>query len=318
MSPSQHRNKTPYNLSIIIVNWNTGNLIQDCLDSIQANMTQSPHLQVETIVIDNASQDNSVTILENNYPWIDLITNTENVGFARANNQGIRVSQGQNIMLLNPDTIVKTQTIQTLIDFLKQYPAAGVVGPLTLNPDQSLQTSAYPRPTLFREAWRLFHFDMFYPIGSYRMSAWNCQHPRQVDSLLGACLVIRRQILDEVGLLDEDYFMYSEEIDLCARIQRAGWDLYWVPTASIIHYGGQSTKHVATAMFIQLYQSKLIFFRKHYGPQQGQAYKHLIKAAALTRLSLNGLAQIIKPTGRDRYQALAVNYQALLQQLPQL
>ncbi len=142
--------------------------------------------------------------------------------------------------------------------------------------------------------------------------------PREVDSLQGACLLIRREVFDQIGLLDEDYFMYTEEIDFCFRARKAGWNIIWLPTAEVIHYGGQSTRQVAARMFIQLYQSKLLFFRKHYGKPATWIYKLIIVFASLIRLALTPLAWLERLPVHEQHLALSRHYLRLLAALPQL
>jgi GT2 family glycosyltransferase len=205
------------------------------------------------------------------------------VGFATANNQAIAASSGRYVLLLNSDTVVHPGAFDVLVRFMDEHPEAGAAGPLTLNPNGTLQLSCYPSPTLARELWFLLHLDRLHPYGVYPMARWNRGQPRPVDAVLGACLMVRRSVLEQVGVLDPAYFMYSEEIDLCYRIQRAGWRIYWAPAAVIDHYGGQSTRQVAASMFLQLYRSKVRFFRKNQGRWAAVGYKLVLLAVALPR-----------------------------------
>lgn len=303
-------------LSIIIVSWNTRDLLLQCLKSVAADVETLPYSDVEILVVDNASTDGTVEAVRQHFPQVHIIKNGHNVGFAQANNQAIGQSQGCYVLLLNPDTEVRPGALKTLFDFMEAEPQIGLVGAQLLNANGSLQTSCYPAPTLLRELWRLFHLDSLRPYGTYRMEDWNRLQPRKVEALLGACLFIRRQVLDKVGLLDEGYFMYSEEIDLCYRVAQAGWPIYWVPQAKIVHYGGQSTQQVPTKMFLHLYGSKLRYFRKHYGRSAALAYKFIILAATLARLVLVPLALLKQSTKRRRYLHLAGNYGRLIIALP--
>lgn len=297
-------------LSIIIVSWNTVELLVKCLESVFA---YPPDCTFEVLVVDNASADATVQTVKNQFPQVKLMPNQENVGFAPANNQAIRQSSGRYVLLLNPDTEVKQNALTLLVQYLESNPAVGAVGPLTLNPDDTLQTSCYPRPTLVREFWRLFHLDSLYPYGTYHMSGWSQNEPHHTDTLLGACLLVRRQILDKIGLLDEDYFIFSEEIDLCYRIQQEGSTLFWVPQAQIIHYGGQSTKQVAPEMFMRLYESKVIYFQKHYSWLTVQGYKLVIMAASLLRLLASPLVFLgNSPNQQERFAVKAQYYRRLM------
>lgn len=257
-------------------------------------------------------------MLRQQFSWIRLIENQKNVGFATANNQAIRQSTGRYVLLLNPDTEVKPGALKTLVCFMETHPEAGAAGACLLNPDGTLQTSCYPAPTLSREFWRLFHLDKLWPYGSYHMTNWNLETPREVDVVQGAALMLRRRALDQIGLMDQNYFMYSEELDLCYRLQRGGWLLYWVPTSRIVHYGGQSTKQVAAKMFLCLYQSKLIFIRKHYGWRAAQAYKLILLVATLARLALSPLAWLEQQPQRQQHRILASHYRRLLMELSHL
>lgn len=297
------------NLSIIIVSWNTRDILAQCLTSIYLHPPEGAY---EIWVVDNASDDSSIEMLKSDFPDVRLIENTRNVGFAHANNQALQVCNGKNVLLLNPDTKVFPGTFKLLMDFLHSHSSAGVVGPRTLNPDHSLQTSCYPFPTLLREFWRLLHFDKFKPYGTYSMSGWDTNNAKEVDVLLGACLLISKDVLDEIGFFDENYFMYTEEVDLCYRIRQSGKHNYWLPQASIIHYGGQSTKQAATAMFLQLYKSKLQFFRKHYGKVAGFLYKLILFVTALPRLLLIFLAWSYPQS------KVVANYWRLIRALPKM
>jgi GT2 family glycosyltransferase len=247
-----------------------------------------------------------------------LIELDTNLGFASANNLAIRQSKGGYILLLNPDTEVKFGALETLVRFIEAHPQAGAVGARLLNPDGTLQTSCYPMPTLSRELWRLFHLDTLYTYGRYRMTRWNLDTSREVDVIQGAALLLRRDALDQVGLIDEEYFMYTEEVDLCYRLQEGGWSLHWVPQSKVIHYGGQSTKQIATEMFLCLYESKLIFMRKYYGWLAVWIYKLILLTAILTRLLLSPLAWLESPPQRQHHLTLASRYWQLAKILPDM
>jgi GT2 family glycosyltransferase len=303
-------------ISIVIVNWNTQELLAQCLESVSDEINRLHPLRVETLVVDNASTDGSVQMIRERFPWVTLIENQTNVGFARANNQAILKSTGSYVLLLNPDTEVKPGAFEAMVRFLEANPQAGGVGARLLNPDGTLQVSCYQVPTLPRELWRMFHLDALRPYGVYRMTDWDLDTARKVDIIQGACLIIREEALSQVGLLDEKYFIYSEEVDLCHRLCQAGWPLYWVPQAEVIHYGGQSTQQVAAKMFLQLYQAKVVFFRKHYGRRTTQAYKLLLLIATLTRLLITPLAWLERPVKRQHHLTLAGHYRRLLMTLP--
>lgn len=302
-------------LSIVIVNWNTRELLGRCLDSIAAH---PPNAAYEIWVVDNASSDDSVPFIQNHHPGVRLIANDRNLGFATANNQAIRKSSGRYVLLLNSDTEVEAGALTLLVEHLDEHPDTGAVGSTLLNPDRSLQVSCYPFPTLSREFWRLFHLDSLHPYGVYDMSAWDTTSPREVEVIQGACLALRRSALDQTGLLDEDFFMYTEEVDLCYRLHRAGWRLIWVPAARVLHYGGQSTRQAAARMFLRLYESKLLFFRKNRGAIAAAAYKGILSAASLARLVALPIAAAFFPERRGAFREISGNYKRLLAALPGL
>lgn len=296
-------------LSIIIVSWNTARLLENCLASILANPPTSPF---ESWVVDNASTDDSPRMVREKFPQVHLVENRENVGFARANNQAIQRCTGKYILMLNPDTLVASGALQALVDFLDKHPEAGAVGARILNPDGSMQISSHPRPTLSRELWRLFHLDSLSPYAEYPLTKWETNQPQEVDVLGGACLLLRNEVLDQVGYLDEDYFIYSEEVDLCYRIQSAGWRLFWVPQAEVVHFGGQSTQQIPTEMFLNLYHSKIKYFRKHYGWPAAQIYKLILRIAALSRLILAPFVIFEHSSLRQKHLTLVDRYWRLV------
>jgi hypothetical protein len=189
---------------------------------------------------------------------------------------------------------------------------------MLLNPDQSLQVSCFPNPTLHGELLRLLHVDFLGPGRNYRMEEWQPVSPRVVEILQGTCLLIPKTVFDKVGFFDENFFMYSEEVDLCYRIQKGGWDLTWVPDSRIIHYGGQSTQQVASEMFLRLYQGKLKFFHKHHGRFAAMTYKLILFLSSVVRLVITPIVWVAKPSERIKNKKIAENYFRLLITLPRL
>jgi GT2 family glycosyltransferase len=302
-------------ISIIIVSWNTAQFLENCLASLRAN---PPDLPVECWVVDNASTDDSPRMVREKFPQVHLIENPENVGFARANNQAIQRCKGKYILLLNPDTLVTSGALQALVDFLDKHLEVGAAGARILNPNGSLQISSHPRPTLSRELWRLFHLDRLLPYAEYSLNKWEAAQAQDVDVLIGACLLLRKDVLEQVGSLDEDYFMYSEEVDLCYRIQRAGWRLYWVPQAEVVHFGGQSTQQVPTEMFLNLYLGKIKYFRKHHGWLAAPIYKLILRIAALSRIMLAPFVIFEQSSRRQMHLTLVDRYWRLILALPRM
>lgn len=302
-------------LSIVIVSWNTCDLLRRCLETVFAYPPDDPF---EVWVVDNNSQDDSVAMVQQEFPQVHCLVNDHNPGFAGGNNQAIEATSGEYVLLLNPDTEVMPGALVALVDFLDAHPVAGAAGSMLLNPDGSLQPSCYPMLTGWRELWRMLNLDSIWPVGEYHMHRWDTSQPRQVEVIQGASLIIRRDLLDRVGLLDESYFMYTEEVDLCYRILQAGWLLYWVPQSQVVHYGGQSTRQVAAEMFLHLYGSKIQFFRKHYGRFTTAFYKCTLGLTSMLRLALSPLVWLRPAEIRRTQLALVRNYYQLLRVLPRM
>jgi len=191
-------------------------------------------------------------------------------------------------------------------------PRAGASGARLLNPDGTLQPSCHPMLTPWREFWRLLFLERIRRRATYDMAHWDLRTPREVEVIKGACLMLRREGLDQVGLLDERYFMYTEEMDLCYRLRRAGWRLYWVPEARVVHYEEGSTRQVAEPMYVQLYRSKVQFYRKIGGKGQARLFKTLLVVAYLPRLLTAMVSVLFAPT----IAARTSTYRHLLAELP--
>ena len=312
-----HLNKSPQ-LSIVIVSWNTRNLLLNCLHSVAVACRQHASISAETIVVDNASTDGSVEATKTQFPGVRVIENDENVGFATANNQAMGECNGDYILLLNPDTIIASDALRSLVDFMNNTPDAGAAGSMLRNPNGTLQPSCYVAPTPARELWRLLYLDTIYPLAEYRMDRWRQNSERKVDIVQGASLIVRREIIEQVGTLDAEYFMYSEDFDWCHRIREAGWQIYWVPQSVVIHFGGQSTNQVATPMFLQLYQAKLRYFRKHHGRLTGLSYKVVLFIISILRLLFSPLTVLLNSRKRGQKMALAGRYGRLILALPNM
>jgi hypothetical protein len=257
-------------------------------------------------------------MIRERFPHVSLIQNDKNSGFARANNQGILQSTGRYVLLLNSDTIIMPGALEKLFEFMEKHPEVGAAAACLLNSDGSLQYSCSPAPTLLGEVQRMLHFPGLRSDGYYSMEGWDQNQPHEVEVILGACMFLRREMLDQVGLLDEDFFMYSEEVDLCYRMRKAGWRIFWIPQSQVIHHGGQSTRQVSAEMFLHLYKSKLIYFRKTYGWQSAMVYKVLLMVSSLIRLLLVSLVWLEGPQERRIHLVKAGNYQRLLLNLPMM
>ncbi len=270
-------------LSIVIVSWNVRDLLQTCLESLRPAWERT---WAEVIVVDNASTDGTPDLVRDHYPAVRLIANLANRGFGAANNQGMAAASGRYILLLNPDTVVLPGALETLVGFLEAHPRVGLAAPRLLNPDGSLQRNAFRFPGLVQVALDLF------PIHPrLRDSALNGRYRREpqatgpfaIDHPLGAALLVRCEIWQQTGGFDEDYFMYAEEVDWCWRIHKAGWMIWQVPEARIIHYGGQSTRQVPDWMFIELWRARFRFFRRYHGLFYQAMVRLLVRLGMLWR-----------------------------------
>ncbi len=233
-----------FGISIIIVNYNTADLLAPCLNSV----VPRSDLGLEVIVVDNASQDDSSAMVSRDFPWVKLIANESNAGFARANNQALKVSNGEYIYFLNPDTVVQPGAFDAMIGFMESHRDVGLAGTRILNPNGSVQSSVERR----------------YP-GEKRAQKDLRGLPGDIAWVLGASMVARRAIVEELGGFDEGFFLYGEEQDLCLRIRKAGWKIGFITDAVVVHWGGQSERTTATEdLWKKKFTAESLFYRKHY------------------------------------------------------
>ena len=243
-------------LSIVIVSYNVRNYLEQCLQSVKQALEG---IEGEVFVVDNRSDDDSVETVRTNYPWVRLIVNQENMGFSRANNIAIREASGEYVLLLNPDTIVEKDTLREVLGFMEEHPKAGGAGVMMHNADGSLAPeSRRALPTPWVSCLKMLGFSK-----QYYMSHLPWDKPGRIEVISGAFCFLRRKALDEVGLLDEDFFMYGEDIDLSFRLLKGGWENWYLPYP-ITHFKGKSTQKSDYRYVHIFYKAMLIFFRKHY------------------------------------------------------
>jgi len=244
-------------LSIVIVSYNVRTYLEQCLQSVQKALEG---IEGEVFVVDNHSEDDSVAVVRSDYPWVRLIESPENVGFARANNIAIRQSEAEYVLLLNPDTVVEENTLRQSLAFMDSHPEAGGAGVMMHNADGTLAPeSRRAIPTPWVSCLKMLGFTK-----RYYMSHLPWDQPSQIEVISGAFCLLRKKALDEIGLLDETFFMYGEDIDLSYRLLKGGWQNWYLPY-SIIHFKGKSTQKSDYRYVHIFYQAMLIFFRKHYG-----------------------------------------------------
>jgi GT2 family glycosyltransferase len=249
-------------VSIIIVSYNTRALLEACLTALFA----SAGLAIEVFVVDNASADGSAEMVARAFPEVTLIRNAENRGFAAANNLAIRLARGRCLLMLNPDTVVQRATVAMLAASLDAHATIGVTGPRVLNGDGTLQSCGYWYPTLLGEIRQSRSANAFARLVAGRTRPLpDPYHPCEVDWVDGCCLMIRREVIDRIGLLDEQYFLYAEELDWCRSAREAGWRIVTTPAAEMTHLGGQSSAQVAAPALALLIETRLRYYRKHDG-----------------------------------------------------
>lgn len=262
-------------VSIIIVNWNTRELLRRCLESVYATI---PPIVFEIIVVDNASSDGSADMVAAHFPDAVLVRTGANLGFAAANNLGLHRASGRYAMLLNPDTEIQPGAVQAMVDFADKHPEAAVIGPKLLNPDGSLQKNGRKLPGLPREVLHMTRLHHLIPRLFARKFEWGREDfdiPAEVDEVSGACMLVRKSAIDQVGLMDERFFMYYEDVDWCRRMRDAGWKTYYLPAAVVTHKLSHSAGRDPLRRIGMAYQSQYLYFRKHHGMAQAMALRGL-------------------------------------------
>lgn len=252
-------------LSIVIINWNTKSMLHDCLESVFDNLGG---LNAEVIVVDNASDDCSPDMVEHDFPDTVLVRNTKNHGFAAANNQALEIATGEYLLLLNSDTIVLGDVLQRSVHFMEGNPEAGMMGCRVLNTDRTMQPTCSMFPSLLNlmllssGLWKLPWPPFF---DRYQMRRWDRRDEREVDVISGCYLMVRKSAMDQVGLLDENFFFFGEETDWCTRFKKAGWDLRFAPVGEIIHHGSVSARKLNYRRDLLLSNGLVRLHRKHNG-----------------------------------------------------
>lgn len=252
-------------LSIIIVSWNVSKLLEHCLLSIRKNV----NLGYEVIIVDNNSSDNTVEMVRRKFPEFSLIANSKNIGFAAANNQALAQARGKWLLILNPDTILFKDTVEKSLLYLKKNPEVGVLGGKILNPDLSLQPSCRNLPDLSSQILILLKIHHFKPglasLKKYFMADFKYQEIREVDQVMGAFLITKREVIEKAGFFDPNFFVWFEEVDFCRRVKQLGYKVIFFPEAKIIHHQGESFKQLmALKAQINFNRSLAYYFKKNH------------------------------------------------------
>lgn len=252
-------------LSIVIVNWNTTSLLAACLESI---FRSAPDFEYEVIAVDNASADFIEAEMRARFPLASFIVNTDNLGYAEGNNQVITKTSGDYVLLLNPDTEVRNDTLAVLVDFMKAHQDAAAAGCRLVRPNGTVDRSCRSFPGPWPVATELFGLSRVFSksrlFGAYRMTWFEYDHETEVDQPMGSCLIMSRKAIEEIGIFDQDFPIFFNEVDWCYRAVQAGWKIYFTPATEVIHHGAASTKQVRRAMKKESHRSLARFYRKHY------------------------------------------------------
>ncbi len=290
-------------LTVVIVSWNVRELLASCLRSLYDDLHHSK-VEAPIWVVDNASTDGTPEMVANEFPAVHLITQDENLGFAAANNLALRelFRDPENsrynafVWLLNPDTEVRTGATTALLAALKHDPSASIAGAKLLYPDGSLQQGAFHFPGLFQLAFELFTLPQkLYntPLnGRYPQRLYEGERPFPIDHPLGASMLVRREAIEDVGLFDEMYHMYCEEIDWCWRMRDAGWGALCAPTAEVIHHAGQSTSQVPIRSFVNLWTSRARLYARHHGPLTWRVAQAMVHIGMRRRMEEEGAQEM--------------------------
>lgn len=284
-------------LSIIIVNYNTCRLTLDCLHSVYGSETA---YQYEVFVVDNASVDGSVEAIGSEFPQVELIANQENTGFAKANNQGMEVAKGRYMLLLNSDTIVQPDTLQTMVSLMDGRPDLGASGCKIILPDGSLDKACrrgFPTPSA--SFYYAFGFSRLFPntprFNQYQLGYLDPNEAYPVDCLMGAFMLVRREVIEQIGGLDETFFMYGEDVDWCYRIKEAGWGIHYEPATYIVHYKGASSRRKPFKIIYEFHRAMWVFHRKHYKRQYSWLTNGVIYCGIAVKFTLSLIRNKLKP-----------------------
>ncbi|KRE86355.1 glycosyl transferase family 2 [Paenibacillus sp. Soil766] len=285
-------------LSIIIVNYKTKALTLACIESVFSSTTSYNY---EIILIDNASNDSTIQSVNERYPEVITIANTENVGFSRANNQGILISKGRYVLLLNSDTIVQPDTLDIMLRFMDENPIVGASGCKIVLPDGSLDKACkrgFPTPSA--SFYYAFGFAKLFPrnprFNQYQLGYLDPDQQYPIDSLVGAFMLVRRETIEHVGMLDEEFFMYGEDIDWCYRIKEAGWVNYYYPRTQIVHHKGASSRRKPFKIIYEFHRAMILFHNKHYRKKYSWLTNAVVYIGVGVKLGLSLARNKLRPT----------------------
>lgn len=291
-------------LSIIIINWNSSEYLRECLKSVY---NETKNLDFEIIVVDNASSDGCECILEKEFPSTIFVQSKENIGFGKANNLGFQHSAGRNLLFLNPDTKIIGPAIYKMYNYMETIPDAGAAGCKLLNSDESIQTSSIQVfPTILNQILDVKCLQVRFP----NLKFWGIDPlfsensiPKEVEAVSGACLMIKRHVFEKIEKFTTDYFMYTEDIDLCYKIHNAGYKVYHIGEAQVVHYGGGSSRKHKNALGVVLMRESIFkFFQMRKGKLSAILYRFSLSITSIIRLSLIGILISLPVTHDDKFK----------------
>jgi N-acetylglucosaminyl-diphospho-decaprenol L-rhamnosyltransferase len=298
-------------LSIIIVSWNVSGLLADCLESIKSNLGD---LDAEVLVVDSGSTDGSPDMIRERFPWVTLLAQRENIGFTRGNNIALKIAQGRHLLLLNPDTLATGDALVQMVRYLDENPKVGIVGPRTHHPDGSTQSTRRRFPTVplafFESTWLQAYapkswLDRFYVRDAPDDAVVD------VDWVQGSAMMVRHEVYQQIGGLDEGFVMFSEELDWCKRVKDAGWRVVYLGTAEIVHHGGKSTEQVAARSHIHFQESKLRYFRKHHGSTAAHILRLFMLVSYLWQIGLESAKSLLGSKRDLRQERIRAYWQVI-------
>lgn len=284
-------------LSVVIVNFNTRDLLRACLNSVK-NSEGLPNL--ELFVVDNASSDGSTDMVAEEFPWVRLIESGTNGGYAYANNLALRRCSGEYWLLLNPDTVLPAKGLREMVNYMDAHPEAGVAGPKLVRQNGSLDLAcrrSFPSPEV--SLYRMLGLSKLFPksqrFGRYNMTYLDPDQPTEVDSVVGAFMMVRAAAARQVGILDESFFMYGEDLDWAFRIKNAGWKVLYNPGVVILHYKGASSSRHSRKAIVEFYRAMDIFYKKHYAKNTNFLLRFLIVTFIWTRCAYSLAVNHLRP-----------------------
>jgi GT2 family glycosyltransferase len=284
-------------LSVIIVNWRAKDFLPECFASLKDNIAG---LDAEIVFVDNDSRDGSLEWVKETHPDAKVVENKENLGFSRANNLAIGLCAGEAVMLLNPDTFLKKDSITAMLSLMKENPSAGIVGPRIEYPDGKLYPQCKRAVPDIRNAFvHIFRLkSLLSTRKDYTLDTLDPDEVHEVGAVSGSCMLIRREVLNNIGLLDEDFFLYGEDLDFCMRTGRAGWKILYCPRAIVVHHHGQSSRKRRLSSTLDFYRAMRVFYRKHYAPGKHPVINGLVETGISLKMLISLILLPLRPGRR--------------------